>query len=57
MVLLYFGYMLKANVFITTEQSLHRVEGFSAPHPTPPRRRLGGNKELRGDTGGTADPN
>ncbi|KAM9605809.1 mitochondrial inner membrane protease subunit 1 isoform 2-T2 [Morphnus guianensis] len=35
---------------------LHRAEAFSASHPTPPARRLGGHKELGGDTAGTADP-
>ena len=37
--------------------ALPRAKGFSAPHPTPPARRLGGHKELGGDTAGTADPN
>lgn len=43
MVLLCFGFVLKADVFITAEQSLHRVQGFSAPHPT--------SKEAGGEQG------
>ena len=58
-----FGFVLEAvlitqrDVSVTAEQPLPRAKAFSAPHPTPPARRLGGHKELAGDTAGTADPN
>lgn len=44
-------------VLVTVKQSLHGVKVLPAFHNTPPVRKLGVHKKLRGDTAETANPN
>lgn len=50
-----FGLAGNIDVFIIPELGLHRSKALSAPHPSPPARRVRVHKELGGDPAGTAD--
>lgn len=49
--------LLHALVLAVASQCLHYIKDSSASHPTPPARRLGWHKKMRGDRVRTADPN
>ena len=56
-----FGFVLKTVLIIQgyfsySEQCLHRVKVFSASHPTPPARRLGGTRSWEGTQLGQLTP-
>lgn len=47
--------LIHRDVLATGERCLHSIKAFPASHITPPVRRLGVPKWLRGDTAGRAD--
>lgn len=53
----FYDSMTNTDVLVIADQSLHWVKDFSISHPTPPVRRLGVHKRLRGDRARTADSN
>lgn len=59
---MYFGFVLNTvlithcNIFVISEQGLHRIKAFSASCPAPPASRMGVHRKLRGDTARKAEP-
>lgn len=56
--MLCFGSVTKTiNGLATSEQYLHSIKVYPAPHTVPPERNLGVHKDLGGNRDGTGNPN